>query len=43
MQIRFVVGILLFDNNKLYRISLLIRGIKDSLTNNMGIPKEFKK
>jgi len=43
MQIRFVVGILLFDNNKLYRISLLIRGIKDGLTNNMGTPKEFKK
>jgi len=43
MQIRFVVGILLFDNNKLYRISLLIRGIKDGLMGNMGIPKEFKK
>jgi|GEM_PF-6018850 hypothetical protein len=44
MQIRFVVGILLlFDNNRLYRISLLIRGIKDGLTNIMGILKEFKK
>lgn len=43
VQVRYVIGILMFDDDKLYRISLLVKGIKDGLKNNMGIPKEFKK
>lgn len=41
MQIKVILGILLFDSNKLYRIRKLIKGIIDGLIGRMGKPDEL--
>jgi hypothetical protein len=41
--IRRIIGIILYDDNKIEKLKILIKGLIDGINKNMGIPKEFKK
>lgn len=40
-EIRRTLGIILYDDNKLMRIFMLLKGIKDGIFNNLGKPREL--